>query len=301
MATFRLFAAAALLSAVFVTPAAAQTTEELWTTCRLQETPSDRLLAVDGCTALTEQRLPAAEKAEAFRLLGDAHRRSEYNQEALLAYTASLRLAPGVGWTHGGLGLLEYANRNYTGAITHFNRALELSPDLSYAYDYRARANHDLGNYVLAVADYSRAIQLNPRAAGAFFNRGSARMGVNVQDYTAAIADYEMAIQLDPSWANFTNSGISNAFNERGVYQFNTLGYIDAALRDFQKSVQLNPNNTTARDNVNIAQSRIAQGQQQQAQRDREEREAAQRLQRAAIAAATGSDLSTVTSILNGQ
>ena len=99
----------------------------------------------------------------------------------------------------------EYYNRgveksdlkDYTGAISDYNKAIELNPDFASAYYNRGFAKDHLKNYNGAITDYNKAIQLNPDYAGAYYNRGNAKN--HLQDKNGACLDWSKAGELGSS------------------------------------------------------------------------------------------------------
>ncbi|HZU98551.1 MAG TPA: protein kinase, partial [Planctomycetota bacterium] len=61
--------------------------------------------------------------------------------------------------------------RNYTDAISKFDRAIALDPELADAFYDRGTCYLKIGNFVPGILDFSRALELNPRFADQFYNK----------------------------------------------------------------------------------------------------------------------------------
>lgn len=95
-------------------------------------------------------------------------------------------------------------------AIEAFSESLRLNPALVEAYNDRATAYAALDNSLAAMADYNRAIELDPQYANAYFNR--ANLLVQQQAYFRAIEDYDRALAIAADDAEaFHNRAIAQA------------------------------------------------------------------------------------------
>jgi tetratricopeptide (TPR) repeat protein len=156
------------------------------------------------------------------------------------------------------IGLVKYNLRNYTEAISDFDRAVEINPEYSQAYNLRGASKYRLGDFAGAIEDYTRAIGIisrhtvgraagitiydhrgkviepkTPAKAGhtlatAYYNRAMARNAI--EDYQGALEDYSMALENDPD--------LSNAYYNRGHVKY-LLEDREGACTDWKIAVEL--------------------------------------------------------------
>ena len=95
-------------------------------------------------------------------------------------------------------GLAHQAQRNYTAAITDFNRALDLTPAAEPAQRSRLLNRRGWGyQYAdaprLALADFEESLRLEPDQSGAYGGRGLAR--IRLGEWRPAVIDAEAGIR----------------------------------------------------------------------------------------------------------
>jgi lipoprotein NlpI len=165
-------------------------------------------------------------------------------------------------------GIAKLQKNDWDGAIADFNRALQFDPKLAQAYDNRGLAKTEKGDLEGAITDFNRVLQLNPKNGIAYNNRGNAK--AHKGDFDGAIADFNRALQLNPKLAKaYYNRGnakrekydllVSGAVDEFPFpdYDLGTRkvekGYLNAAVADFNRTLQLNPKLAKAYDNRGLA------------------------------------------------
>ena len=150
------------------------------------------------------------------------------------------------------------------------HKAIELDPQYAKAYNNRF-ARYDQGDLDAAIQDYDKAIELDPQFALAYYNRGVARSDQG--DLDAAIQDYDKAIELDPqfAWAYYNRGPLAtpratwtppsrtitrpsnSTRNSPGLRQpgYRSLdqGDLDAAIQDYDKAIELDPQYAKAYNN----------------------------------------------------
>jgi len=127
-------------------------------------------------------------------------------------------------------------------AIAHFSAAISLNPKFADAYFKRGNIKLRLSRHGEAIADYTEAIRLDPKNAKYLNNRGRAYF--ETKQYDRAIADHDAALRTDPRFAvSYFNRGLARKAK----------GDRDGALADFAKCVDLEPSNTTYRDQLDAA------------------------------------------------
>jgi tetratricopeptide (TPR) repeat protein len=143
--------------------------------------------------------------------------------------------------------------RNYSAAITDFDKAIALTPDFTLAYLMRgvarfcqmeldravsipdptaadvagAQANAKMAQTEV-LADFDKVIELSPRMAVAYFNKGNMYLAVN--DYTSALSAFNKAIEL--------KADFGEAYYNRGYVYFR-LGNKEAGSADLSKAGEL--------------------------------------------------------------
>jgi tetratricopeptide (TPR) repeat protein len=180
-------------------------------------------------------------------------------------------------------GLHKYEAGNYNGAIKEYTRAIQTDPRDKVSYFGRANAYIQIYLYQKALADYDKAIQLDPANPVYYANRANANYGL--ENYKATLADYDRAIKLNPQdgklyqrrallkeknfkasqkelavdWKKAIALGVEDehVFISYGSYLNNDLQNYEAALTYFQKALKLNPDNSLAKQNREIALENI--------------------------------------------
>jgi tetratricopeptide (TPR) repeat protein len=173
---------------------------------------------------------------------GNANKNMGNWDQAIIDYTAVLRINPNnaAAYTNRGWAYLE--KRMYDQAIEDLNVALRLDPSIAAAYSNRGWAYLEKGMYDRAIGDLNTALRLNPSMAAAYSNRGWAYTEKRM--YDQAIEDLNVALRLDPSIAAaYSNRGW--AYTEKGMY--------DQAIEDLNVALRLNPNNASTYNNRGLA------------------------------------------------
>lgn len=117
-------------------------------------------------------------------------------------------------------------------------------PRFSLAYYKRGVAYRQLQDYPRALQDFTKSIELVPSFFNSYIYRGLIYVATN--RYTTAIPEYTKAIQI--VGANDPRAYL--AYNNRG-YAYEMSGNLSQAASDYRKALELNPEFTTARDNLN--------------------------------------------------
>jgi tetratricopeptide (TPR) repeat protein len=174
--------------------------------------------------------------ANAYINLGNAWRRKNDNDRALVDYNEAIRLEPkrnAIAYNNRGNSYRDKGDNDL--AIADYNQALEIDSKYAFAYNNRGNVYRDKGDVDRALADYNEAIRLDPRYAVAYNNRANAYRGKGELD--RAIADYNDAIRVDPKYADaYVNRG--------GVYR--DKNDTDRAIADYNEAMRADPNNAVA-------------------------------------------------------
>jgi len=86
--------------------------------------------------------------------------------------------------------------KNYTNAITDYNKSIELNDEFSKSFLGRAGINYINENYMEALKDYNTALEIDPDNPKIYGSIGDTYM--NMKKYKEAIASFERAISLNP-------------------------------------------------------------------------------------------------------
>ena len=134
-------------------------------------------------------------------------------------------------------GVARFSRGDIDGAIANYEKAIEISPQLADAFFHRGKARRAKGDLNGAIADYEVSIEIEPRVAennvdiaNAYYNRGFIR--TNTLELSDALADFDRAITCRPRY--------TEAYLKRGEANL-ILGLFDKAIPDFDKSLELDP------------------------------------------------------------
>jgi tetratricopeptide (TPR) repeat protein len=164
---------------------------------------------------------------------------------AIADYNQAIRIDPNHANAYSSRGNAYYKKGDYDRAIADFSRAIRIYPNFAHAYFNRGIVYFNKGDYDLAIADYDQAIRLNLNTGVVYYNRGFSYF--KIRNYNSAIADMNQAIQL-----NFATAYVyvirGTSYHNRGDYS--------RAITDYETALRLDPNNTDAKTNLEIARQR---------------------------------------------
>jgi len=183
------------------------------------------------------------------------------------------------------IGFTVAAIKNFTSAIKLFD---DDNPEKAFAYNNRAFANLHMEYYNGAVDDFTKAIEIlgdeHPMSADLYCNRAIAKSYGD--DRKSMIEDFNKAYAIDPenpqvvyNTALVLSSGggyepaidlysraielfgednpdAANAYLNRGVAKANLEEYEDA-IDDFEKTIELNPELESAKENLELAKEKL--------------------------------------------
>ncbi|MEK6783296.1 MAG: tetratricopeptide repeat protein [Bacteroidota bacterium] len=164
---------------------------------------------------------------------------------------------------------VKYELQDYRGAIADYSKLIELGLD-SLAYFDRGLAKSHLQDYRGAIVDYNKAIKFAPNHAPSYYKRGLAKS--NLQDHRGAIADYNKAIEKMKWHGAFFEHrpDFSEDFIERKIVEsadvISARGLAKSALQDyrgaiedFNKAIELNPDDSKPYFSRGLAKLKIGQ------------------------------------------
>jgi tetratricopeptide (TPR) repeat protein len=127
--------------------------------------------------------------------------------------------------------------KRFQEAIVNYSTAIKIAPSATdfNSYMYRGQTYRQLEEYELALQDFHKAIDLYPAFLEAYEERGVTRLILN--DYEGSFSDYNQAIAL--------GSIHPGAFKNRAVLHIELKSDHKAAIEDYTRAIQLNPNDAT--------------------------------------------------------
>ena len=131
-------------------------------------------------------------------------------------------------------------------ALADANEIIRLKPDDPDGYSYRAHYHVVKSDFDKAIADLTQAIRLNPDgAASRYWMRATARNFKG--DYVHAIEDATHAIELATNIESeqLRRNVLRSAYKFRAIARIN-VGDAESALADYNKAIELNPDNADA-------------------------------------------------------
>lgn len=116
-------------------------------------------------------------------------------------------------------------------ALEDCNIAIRSKPTHVKAYENRQHIYLVLNRDSLAMADANKLLAMDPSNAAAFYTKGFAYMRFNVPDSSLFWFNKSIAVNPGADWV----------FNARGSLLFDSFKNYKAALADFTKAIELNP------------------------------------------------------------
>lgn len=122
------------------------------------------------------------------------------------------------------LGNIHYYNREWSEAISSYEKSLNIKPDLIESYVGLGNTYTELDEYKLALNSYDKAISLDKKCLMAYNGKG--KLYYKKCEYIKALVNFNIVLALNPQYAN--------GYHQRGdVYA--RLGKIVLANKDYQK------------------------------------------------------------------
>ena len=128
-------------------------------------------------------------------------------------------------------GNVKYKEKDFDGAIKHYDKAIDQKPSHAQSYNNRGLAKIGKEYFDAAIEDFNKAIHLKPDYDDPYRGRGDVRL--KTQNLDGAIADFTEAIRLKPD--DF------EAYRGRGVAMLGKHNF-DNAIKEFDKAILVNPN-----------------------------------------------------------
>jgi tetratricopeptide (TPR) repeat protein/S1-C subfamily serine protease len=177
-----------------------------------------------------------------YSYIGNIYTWKEDYAKAIEYFTKAIEAEPDFAKVYAMRGLVYAKQGNRQKFTEDLERALRLQPDNGELYQYRGNGYFALKEKQKGIDDFDKAISLDPESVHKYYN--SRGFGLNVTRGDAyfqigekqkGIDDYDKAISLDPESAH-------KYYNLRGV-ELNKLEDYEGALRDYNKAIELTPDN----------------------------------------------------------
>ncbi|MBN1605256.1 MAG: tetratricopeptide repeat protein [Polyangiaceae bacterium] len=181
----------------------------------------------------------------AYSYLGTLYDKEKRRDLAVKMFTRAIEINPWDVVSIHNLGLCYLNSERLDEAIVQFKRAIELAPELSGAHSDLAYAYGKQGKYDQMEVEAKKAIYYHPEGSAARYNL--ALLYLNTGRIDEAIAQYRAIVQMAPR-----DSG--NAYNQLGVI-FAQRSELRQAVDNWQKALEVDPNNMNARVNLQRARN----------------------------------------------
>ncbi|MEM6726553.1 MAG: tetratricopeptide repeat protein, partial [Bacteroidota bacterium] len=157
------------------------------------------------------------------------------NQQIDLAkadYERAIQVNPADAKTFTNLGNLQFLSNDFNGAIQNYTKSINLKADSESSWSSRGAAYASLGNYNQAEQDLLKALEINPTHNDAL--RNISMVNFYQQKWAEGINRSKTYLNLNP--------GDADMINQLGTMYLRN-GNNDLALQEFNRSIQMNPNN----------------------------------------------------------
>lgn len=139
-------------------------------------------------------------------------------------------------------GLVNKTKKNYEAAIKDFTEAIRLEPTSPKAYVNRSGSYMETKDMEKALVDANKAIELAPTFPKTCLQRGL--LNFSMQNWAVAEKDFSQAIKL--------GDNTEFIYMNRGAVNHNLANY-DQAIADDRKALELDPNDATAKKNLELS------------------------------------------------
>lgn len=204
-------------------------------------------------------------------------------KEAMADFDKATELKPDSELPYSGRAWIHNQQKNYRAAIREYDKVIELNPKYAMGWNNRGAAKSWLNQMHEAIADYDKAIELKPNYAKAYDNRGKAFRALG--EDAKADADFQRAAQIISSYKggdkviekalalnkrgkfnealkllnDAANRYPDNQFifvNRGNIYNNNLKNY-EAAIADYNKTIEINDKFSWPYHNRAIAYGRL--------------------------------------------
>jgi tetratricopeptide (TPR) repeat protein/serine/threonine protein kinase len=172
-------------------------------------------------------------------------------EEAIGFYRVAVAVRPkNAAAAHNNLGTLLQEQKDYAGAIRHYEQALQLDPNLENAHLNWARALAAQKDYAGAISHVQQALDIDPNSSNTHFGWG--RLLHANKDYAGAIVHYQLALALKHTYdepLNHLHAQVHNSWALALTHQKDYAG----AIAHYEQALKLDPNLAEAHMNWGLA------------------------------------------------
>ena len=154
---------------------------------------------------------------------------------AIKHYDKAIEQKPSHVQSYSNRGFAKIGKKDFDAAIEDFNKAIRFKPDYNDPYRGRGDVRLKTQNLDGAIADFTEAIRLKPDDFEAYRGRGVAMLGKH--NFDKAIKEFDIAILVNPNYAD--------AYRSRGVAKFLKRNFV-GAIADFDEVIRINSNDAQA-------------------------------------------------------
>lgn len=163
---------------------------------------------------------------------GLAHYYAKNHEEAIADFSMAIELDSLDFEAYHNRGIVFYDQNKYALAADDFQKSIAINPEFDETYAYLGLLNYKQTNYEKAIDYYNVAISINSTKSNFFYNRALCKQAL--KDYEEAEIDFRSAIKNKPS--SNSHWGLANLYFEQKKYE--------KAIAEYEKAIQLNPNNS---------------------------------------------------------
>jgi predicted O-linked N-acetylglucosamine transferase (SPINDLY family) len=175
--------------------------------------------------------------------LANALRNLKQLDAAIIAYQNAITLRSNYPEAYSNLGVCLNETGQYQNAIASLERAIHLNPHFSEAFNNLGNVHHNVGNYRTALNYYKQAIHISPGYLDAYIN--CANTYKSLKEFDDACDYAKKVLELNPQ-------------NPRATYLLGEIFYDQGdsleAQKNYQATLDLNPNDANARFALTVAQ-----------------------------------------------
>ena len=169
--------------------------------------------------------------------------------EAITDLEEALKLKPNDAWTLRYLAEAYKRNKQPDKALTYINQAIQLDPTEIQSYRTRAQMFFTNHEYDKAIDDFKKILEKQPNNIWALSTMADSYQFTGQQKL--ALEYIDKSIKINPNYA-FSH-------RVRGRIHMQNKNYAEA-VADFQKSLEIEPNNTLGIDSLQKAQKKLNEG-----------------------------------------
>lgn len=147
-------------------------------------------------------------------------------------------------------GIQYFNNNDINNAINSFKNVINIDPKNATAYYYLGRCFQKQGNNDGALQKYNKAIELKADYIEAIYEKGN--LQYSLKQYDPAIATLNKIIQIFAEKQMPANNLLGDVYYDIAM-SYSYLNNIDAAILNFKKVLEINPQNAYAHYNLGLA------------------------------------------------